>query len=62
MATKPRRWTIPMYCETCGKQETVRYTSIVRSSALADAARRAAGWNLNAAGLVYHATCPKKVN
>ena len=60
MASKPRRWTMLLYCDACGKEERVSFNAVVRTSDLADAARRAAGWNLNAAGLVYHATCPKK--
>ena len=59
-AKKPRRFTMLMYCEDCGTEQRVSFSAIVRTSDLADAARRKAGWELNAAGLVYHATCPKK--
>ena len=50
VAKKPRRWWTFMYCGKCRKQERVAFTAVVRTSDLADAARRGAGWERDDTG------------
>ena len=59
MTANYKTWYLEMFCEDCGKRDTLKYWSPKRDPAAADEVRAAWGWHLNEHGKVTHLECPK---